>query len=339
MTNAHRFRDSHVSLAHGNGGRMMRELIEELFVPAFANPLLDTGVDAVSLPVPAGHELVVTTDGFTVQPIEFPGGNIGSLAVHGTVNDLAVSGAVPRFMTLSVFLEEGLEIAQLRRVIDSLGKAARNCGVAVVAGDTKVVGRGDCDGIYLAATGVGFRPRGVCLGLDRVQAGDRILISGPVGDHGAAVMLARQEFGLRGDLNSDAASVLPQAQALMSVPHLRFMRDPTRGGLATVAHELARATGHTVRLSEAKIPVNDSVQSVCELLGFDPLYLACEGRIVAVVAPETADSALFALRTMAPQAALIGEIADGSSQVILDTAFGGQRSLDELEDDPLPRIC
>jgi hydrogenase expression/formation protein HypE len=332
-------RDTHVSLAHGNGGRMMRELIDELFAPALANPLLDTGADAVMLPVPADRDLVVTTDGFTVQPLEFPGGNIGSLAVHGTVNDLAVSGAAPRFMTLSVFLEEGLELAILRRVIDALADAARDSGVAVVAGDTKVVGRGDCDGIYLATTGVGFRPRGARFSLDQVRAGDCILVSGPIGAHGAAVMLARQEFGLRGDLKSDAASVLPQAQALMAVPNLRFMRDPTRGGLATVAHEIARATGLSVRLLEAQIPVADSVQSVCELLGFDPLYLACEGRIVAVVAPEMADAALAALRSVAPQAALIGVLGEGSPQVILATAFGGQRCLDELEDDPLPRIC
>jgi hydrogenase expression/formation protein HypE len=339
MTRASKFRDTHISLAHGNGGRMMRELIEELFVPALANPQLDTGADAVSLPIPADQELVVTTDGFTVQPLEFPGGNIGSLAVHGTVNDLAVSGAEPKFMTLSVFLEEGLEIALLRRAIDALASAARECGIAVVAGDTKVVGRGDCDGIYLAATGIGFKPRGTHFALDRVRAVDRIIVSGPIGDHGAAVMLARQEFGLRGDLKSDAASVLPQARALMTVTGLRFMRDPTRGGLATVAHELARATGLTVRLSEAEIPVNDSVQSVCELLGFDPLYLACEGRLVAVVAPETAEAALAALRKVAPRAALIGDLRVGDSQVVLDTAFGGQRSLDELEDDPLPRIC
>jgi len=292
-----KFHDTHVSLAHGNGGRMMRELIEALFAAALANPLLDTDADAASLSVPADQELVVTTDGFTVQPLEFPGGNIGSLAVHGTVNDLAVSGAVPRYMTLSVFLEEGLEIARLRRVVDALARAARACGVAVVAGDTKVVARGDCDGMYLAATGIGFRPRGVCFALSRVRSGDRILVSGPIGEHGAAVMLARQEFGLRGDLESDAASVLPQAQALMTV------------------------------------------QSVCELLGFDPLYLACEGRLVAVVAPETAERALAALRMVAPRAALIGEIGDGSPQVILHTAFGGERSLDELEDDPLPRIC
>jgi len=318
---------------------MMRELIEELFVPALANPLLDVSADAVALPVPADRDLVVTTDGFTVQPLEFPGGNIGSLAVHGTVNDLAVSGAIPRFMTLSVFLEEGLEIAQLRRVIDALAAAARECNVAIVAGDTKVVGRGDCDGIYLAATGVGFRPRGLRLGLDQLRAGDRVLVSGPVGDHGAAVLLAREEFGLRGDLASDAASVLPQAQALLSVPGLKFMRDPTRGGLATVAHELARASNLGVQLSEALIPVHESVQSVCELLGFDALYLACEGRIVAVVAAEYAEPALAALRAVAPGAALIGELIAGPARVILDTEFGGQRALDELDDDPLPRIC
>jgi hydrogenase expression/formation protein HypE len=334
-----KFHDTHVSLAHGNGGRMMRELIEELFAPALASPLLDTDADAVSLAVPADQELVVTTDGFTVQPLEFPGGNIGSLAVHGTVNDLAVSGAVPRYMTLSVFLEEGLEIALLRRVVDALALAARACGIAVVAGDTKVVGRGDCDGIYLSATGIGFRPQGVCFALNRIRSGDRVLLSGPIGEHGAAVMLARQEFGLRGNLESDAASVLPEAQALMTVAGLRFMRDPTRGGLATVAHEIARSSGLAVRLTEAQIPVSDPVQSVCELLGFDPLYLACEGRLIAIVAAETADRALAALRTVAPRAALIGTIGDGSPQVILHTTFGGERSLDELDDDPLPRIC
>jgi hydrogenase expression/formation protein HypE len=334
-----KFPDTHVSLAHGNGGRLMRELIEQLFAPALANPHLDTGADAVSLPTPEGRDLVVTTDGFTVQPLEFPGGNIGSLAVHGTVNDLAVSGALPRFITLSVFLEEGLEIALLRRVIDGIAQASRDSGVAVVAGDTKVVGRGDCDGIYLATTGIGFRRPDACFALDRVRAGDRILVSGPVGDHGAAVMLARQEFGLRGNLKSDSSSVLPEAQALMTVPGLKFMRDPTRGGLATVAHELARASGLSVRLAEAEIPVEDSVQSVCELLGFDPLYLACEGRLVAVVAPETAEAALAALRRVARRAMLIGELQAGSPQVVLETAFGGLRALDELEDDPLPRIC
>jgi hydrogenase expression/formation protein HypE len=333
------FRDPHIRLAHGNGGRMMRELIDELFVPALANPLLDTRADAVALPVPPGHELLVTTDGFTVQPLEFPGGNIGSLAVHGTVNDLAVSGAVAQFITLNVFLEEGLEIRLLRRVIAALGAAARDCGVAVVAGDTKVVGRGECDGMFLATTGIGFRPAATCLGLGHVRAGDQILVSGPVGDHGAAVMLAREDFGLRGDLQSDAASVLPQAQALTPIAGLRFMRDPTRGGLATVAHELARASGLAVQLAEAAIPVHDAVRSVCELLGFDPLYLACEGRLVAVVAPESSTVALAALRQHSPLAACIGVLRTGEPRVTLDTEFGGQRILDELDDDPLPRIC
>lgn len=332
-------RGQHITLAHGNGGRLMRELIDDVFALAFAEPLLDTGADAVGLSTPDGGQLVVTTDGFTVQPLEFPGGDIGSLAVHGIVNDLAVSGATPRYLTLGVILEEGLDVAVLRRVVGSLASAARACGVSVVAGDTKVVGRGDCDGMYLAMTGIGFKFGSARYALDRVTRGDRVLVSGPVGDHGAAVMLARQEFGFRGELKSDVASICAEAGILMGVPGLRFMRDPTRGGLATVAHEIARASGLAVHLCEAAIPVNDAVQSVCELLGFDPLYLACEGRLVAVVAPDAASTALAALKTIAPQASLIGEIVADAPQVVLETAFGGQRWLDELEDDPLPRIC
>jgi len=333
------FSETHVALSHGNGGRMMRELIEHVFAAALRNPLLDTGLDAVTVPVIAGAGLVLTTDGFTVQPLEFPGGDIGSLAVHGSVNDLAVSGALPRYLTLSAFLEEGLAIALLQRLVASIARAARECGVCVVAGDTKVVGRGECDGVYFSVTGIGFRAPAVRLGMDLIQAGDRVLVSGPVGDHGAAVMLAREEFGLRGDLKSDAASVLPLANALLAVPGLRFMRDPTRGGLATVAHEIARATGLGLRLRETDIPVRDAVQSVCELLGYDPLYLACEGRIVAVVDDAHADAALVAVRKLAPEASLIGEITRGAPQVVLSTSFGGERVLDELEDTPLPRIC
>jgi hydrogenase expression/formation protein HypE len=338
MLSKMKIRDTHVSLAHG-GGHLMRELIEHVFVRALDNPWLDTEVDAVSLAIPPNADLVVTTDGFTVKPLEFPGGDIGSLAVHGTVNDLAVSGAIPRYMTLSVFLEEGLRISVLSRVVDSLAQAAGECGIAVVAGDTKVVGRGDCDGIYLSTTGIGVKPRGTRMALDLVQPGDQVLVSGPIGEHGAAVMLARQEFGFRSDLTSDAASILPQTQALLGIEGLRFMRDPTRGGLARVAHEVARATGHAVHLSEAHVPINDSVQSVCELLGFDPLYMACEGRLLAIVAPQSAGLALNALRRVAPRSELIGEIVAGTPQVILETAFGGQRLLNELEDSPLPRIC
>jgi hydrogenase expression/formation protein HypE len=329
----------HVSLAHGNGGRMMRELIETVFVPALRNPWLDTGADAVAVPGGGQDELMVTTDGFTVQPLEFPGGDIGSLSVYGTVNDLAVAGARPRYLTLSVFLEEGFEIELLRRLVASIGRAARDCGVAVVAGDTKVVGRGECDGVYLATTGIGLRRPGLRLSLDQIGIGDQLIVSGPIGEHGTAVLLARESFGLRGDLQSDAASVLPAAQALSAVPGLRFMRDPTRGGLATVAHEIARATGFGIRLDESGIPVSEPVQSVCELLGFDPLYLACEGRVLAVVAAASVEAALHALRPHAPGAALIGEVVHGMADVVLATSFGGERVLDELEDDPLPRIC
>jgi hydrogenase expression/formation protein HypE len=331
--------DRYISLAHGNGGRMMRELIETVFAPALHNRWLDTGADAVGLPGVRGDELVVTTDGFTVQPLEFPGGDIGSLAVHGTVNDLAVAGAVPRYLTLNVFLEEGLEVETLRRLAASIGRAARDCKVDVVAGDTKVVGRGECDGVYLATTGIGFRNPRLKLGFSEIEPGDRLIISGPVGEHGTAVMLARESFGLRGDLRSDAASVLREARALTAVPGLRFMRDPTRGGLATVAHEIARATGFGIRLDESAIPVRDPVQSVCELLGFDPLYLACEGRILAVVAATATENALKAVRRYAPGAAVIGEVVDAARDVVLATSFGGERVLDELEDDPLPRIC
>ena len=287
--------DRHISLAHGNGGRFMRELIEEVFAARLANPHLDTQADAVPLPLPEG-ELVFTTDGFTVQPLEFPGGDIGSLAVHGTSNDLAVAGAVPRYLSLNAFVEEGLEVALLERVVASLARAAEETGVVVAAGDTKVLRRGEGGGLYLATTGIGVRRPGLSLTMDAIQPGDAVVVSGPIGDHGIAVLLAREEFGLRGQLESDAASVLPLTQSLLDVPGLRFMRDPTRGGLAAVAHEIARGTGFGVRFSQPAIPVREEVSSVCEMLGYDPYYLACEGRVVAVVDAPYADQAVAALR-------------------------------------------
>ncbi|HUJ87367.1 MAG TPA: hydrogenase expression/formation protein HypE [Burkholderiales bacterium] len=333
--------DSHISLAHGNGGRFMRELIGEIFARHLANPRLDVDADAVHIPLPAG-EVVVTTDGFTVQPLEFPGGDIGTLAVHGTVNDLAVAGARAQYLTLNVFVEEGFEVAMLDRLVASLGRAAREAGVAVAAGDTKVLPRGEGGGLYLATTGVGIRRPGLRLGLSSIREGDRILVSGPVGDHGVAVMLAREQFGLRGELRSDAASVLPLTEALLGLEGLRFMRDPTRGGLATVANDIVRATGLGVTLEEERVPVRDPVRSVCEILGYDPLYLACEGRVVAVVAPEAAEAALGAWRGMANggEAAPIGSVGGRArARVVMRTWLGGERVLEELEDDPLPRIC
>ncbi len=318
----------------------MRELIEAVFAHHLSNPLLNIEADAVPVPVENG-EIVITTDGFTVQPLEFPGGDIGSLAVHGTVNDLAVSGATPLYLTLNAFIEEGLEISQLQRVIASLANAARESNVCVVAGDTKVVRRGEGGGLYLATTGVGVRPPDLRLGMSAIRGGDTVLVSGPIGDHGIAVMLAREQFGLRADLRSDAASVLPLTRAVLSFPGLRFMRDPTRGGLAMIAHEISHATGLGIRLRESAIPVRDTVRSVCELLGYDPMYLACEGRVVAVVASEQADAALAAWRDLpqGDQAAIIGRVEPMQSYVILETGLGGERMLDELEDDPLPRIC
>jgi hydrogenase expression/formation protein HypE len=333
--------ETHIALAHGNGGRFMQELIQEMFARHLANPDLDTRADAALVPDLPQGDVLISTDGFTVQPLEFPGGNIGSLAAHGTINDLAVAGADPRYFSLNCFIEEGLEVALLDRVIGALGVAARESDVRVIAGDTKVVRRGEGGGIYLATTGIGVRPAGIDLGLHRIQEGDRIVVSGPVGDHGIAVMLAREQFGLRGDLKSDAASVLPLTRAVRSMDGLKFMRDPTRGGLATVAHEIHKASGLSVCFNGPALPIRDPVQSVCDMLGYDPLYLACEGRVVAVATPAAAEQVLAAWRNVSTgsEAAMIGKVMPGAHAVTMVTEIGGERILDELEDDPLPRIC
>ena len=333
--------DRYISLAHGNGGRFMRELIDDIFARHLANPSLDVALDAAPLSLAPDMETVITTDGFTVKPLEFPGGDIGSLAVNGTVNDLAVSGAEPRYLTLSAIIEEGLEIALLDRIVRNLAAAAKAAAVRVVAGDTKVVPRGEGGGLYLTTTGVGQRARGCGLGTAAIREKDVIVVSGPVGDHGIAVMLARGEFDLTGTVLSDCAAVIPFTLPIATNPKVRFMRDPTRGGLATVAHEIAQATVMDVHLSESQIPVRDGVRSVCEILGYDPYYLACEGRVVAVVAADAAESVLTAWRALpgGADACAIGCLRKGQGRVILKTAIGGHRLLDELEDDPLPRIC
>jgi hydrogenase expression/formation protein HypE len=331
--------DDCISLAHGNGGRFMRELIDEVFLRHLGRAGLDVQADAAPLSLNGG-EVMITTDGFTVQPLEFPGGDIGSLAVHGTVNDLAVAGAEPLYLTLNAFIEEGLPVTTLDRIVRSLARAADAAGVSVRAGDTKVLRRGEGGGIYLATTGVGVRLPGTAPSMKKIQSGDQILISGSVGDHGTAVMLAREQFGMRGELLSDAASVVPLTKPLLSFSGLRFMRDPTRGGIASVAHEIVRATGLGVRFKDT-IPVQDPVRSVCDMLGFDPYYLACEGRVLAVVAAEQAAAALATWREIpAGQAAAnIGCIVTDPQRVVLETSLGGERFIEELEDDPLPRIC
>ena len=334
-----KMQDTHISLAHGNGGRYMRELIDEIFARHLANPDLDVQADAVPIDLDDG-DVLFTTDGFTVQPLEFPGGNIGSLAVHGTTNDLAVAGAVPKYLSLNAFIEEGLEISQLERIIQSLAETAAAIGVRVVAGDTKVLRRGEGGGLYLATTGVGIRS-GHRLAMQNIQDGDAIIVSGPIGDHGIAVMLAREEFGLSGDIRSDAASVLNLTQAAMQFDGLRFMRDPTRGGLATVCSELHRATGIGVRLAQTALPIRDPVQSVCDMLGYDPMYLACEGRVVAVIDAGQGADLLACWQGMdeGAGASLVGRMDAETARVVLETEIGGERLLEELEDDPLPRIC
>jgi len=337
--------DKHISLAHGNGGRYMRELIAEIFARHLSesgrDDALDVTLDAAPISLGEGGEPFMTTDGFIVQPLEFPGGDIGSLAVNGTVNDLAVSGATPKYLSLNAFIEEGLEIATLERIVRSLAAAARAAGVQVVAGDTKVLPRGEGGGLYLATTGVGLRPAGVDLGMHLIQPGDRIVVSGPVGDHGIAVMLAREEFEISGDVRSDCGNVIDLARVAMRFEGLRFMRDPTRAGLAGVMYEIAQHAGITVRLQETEVPVRDSVKMVCEMLGYDPYYLACEGRAVAIIAQDQAE-ALVAKWRDCPSgqgAKLIGHIEQGASRIVLKTGISGERLLDDLEDDPLPRIC
>jgi len=332
--------DTHISLAHGNGGRFMHELIEQLFARHLANSDLDIQADAASLTLES-EQLLFTTDGFIVQPLEFPGGNIGSLAVHGTCNDLAVSGALPKYLSLNAFIEEGMEIRLLDRIIRSLAQTAADIGVKIVTGDTKVLPKGKGGGLYLTTSGIGIRLPGPPLAMTHIKPGDHILVSGPVGDHGIAIMLVREQFGLRGDIQSDATSVLPLTHAALAFEGLRFMRDPTRGGLATVCHELCRATGHDLRLTESQIPVRDPVQSVCEILGYDPLFLACEGRVVAIISQTESRQLLQCWHNlpMGKDAAVIGQIHTGNGQLIIETTLGGERILEELEDDPLPRIC
>lgn len=337
--------DRYITLAHGNGGRYMRELIADVFARHLSRPDQKTGldvtVDAAMIPLDEDGIPYMTTDGFIVQPLEFPGGNIGSLAVHGTVNDLAVAGARPLYLSLNAFIEEGLELAVLDRLVRSMAAAAEEAGVQVVAGDTKVLPRGEGGELYLATTGVGLRPAGCSLGMKEITDGDKVLVSGPVGDHGVTVMLARQDFEITGDISSDSASVIGLTTTAMQFDGLRFMRDPTRGGLGGVVCEIASQTGMGVKLQEVAIPVRDPVRMVCKMLGYDPLALACEGRVVAVVSADQADDLLGAWRKRpdGQSAAIIGEVGSGAGRVELETELGGVRLVEELEEDPLPRIC
>jgi hydrogenase expression/formation protein HypE len=338
-----RFKDERITMAHGAGGKATQTLIEGLFAPAFASEALDELGDAGSVAV-EGTPLAMTTDTFVVQPLRFPGGSIGELAVNGTVNDLAAAGARALAMSVAMVLEEGLDADVLRGEVEAIAAAARAAEVEVVTGDTKVVERGHGDGMYIATTGVGRVDERASLSTGSLQPGDRAFVSRTIGEHGTAIMLARGELGLESEVESDTRSLWPVADALLDVAgaSVRVMRDATRGGVATVLNELARASGVGVIAREADVPVRPDVTGACELLGIDPMYVANEGVMVAFVAPEAADAALEALRSVpgCEAAAEIAEVrAEPPGMVLVETAFGGRRVMDLLAGDPLPRIC
>jgi hydrogenase expression/formation protein HypE len=342
VTRRPKLRDELITLAHGSGGKASRALVEGLFLEELSNPLLDPLGDAALLEL-NGSRLAFTTDSYVVHPLEFPGGDIGELAVNGTVNDLAVVGAWPLALSAGFVVEEGFEVARLRRLAASMARAAKAAGVAIATGDTKVVERGKGDGVYINTAGIGLVHEGARLGAERVREGDRVLVSGTLGDHGMAVMIARGELQLEVELESDTAPVHELTAALLELGEaVRWLRDPTRGGLATTLNELAREAGLAIALEEAALPLRPAVVGACEILGIDPLYVANEGKLVAVVAPEAADAALARLRAdpLGAEAAIVGEVrSEPEGLVLLDTAFGGSRIVDMLVGDPLPRIC
>jgi hydrogenase expression/formation protein HypE len=335
-----KFRDERVNMAHGAGGKATQSMIEGLFEPALG---AQTTEDAAAIEV-GGAALAFTTDSFVVKPLRFPGGSIGELAVNGTVNDLAVAGARPRALTLSLILEEGLASDDLRAEVEAIAAAADAAGVQVVGGDTKVVERGAADGIYICTAGIGERDSRARLAADSIRPGDRVLLSGSIGEHGTAIMLARGEFELDADIESDTCSLWPVADALLegAGPALRCMRDATRGGVASVLNELARASRVSMLVHESAVPVHPAVAGASEILGIDPMYVANEGKLVAFVAPEASDGALAALRSVpgCERAAEIGEVrTEPPGMVLVETSFGGKRVMDQLVGDPLPRIC
>jgi hydrogenase expression/formation protein HypE len=338
-----KFRDEHINMAHGAGGKATQSLIEGLLAPAFDNHTLNEMADAGAFAVD-GAELALTTDSYVVRPLRFPGGSIGELAVNGTVNDLAVSGAQPVALSLSLVLEEGLATGELRAEVEAIAAAAAAAGVQIIAGDTKVVERGHADGMYICTTGVGRRDPRATLSPSALRPGDRILLSGSIGEHGTAIMLARGEFELDASIESDTRSLWPAVDALLDAagPDLRCMRDATRGGVASVLNELARASAVAMIVRESQVPVRPEVAGAAEILGIDPMYMANEGKLVAFVAEGAAEEALRALRSVegCEQAAEIGEVrTEPPGMVLVQTSFGGRRVMDQLVGDPLPRIC
>lgn len=336
-------RNGCVDLSHGSGGRAMAQLITGLFHEAFGNEWLARGNDQSAFDVGAGR-MVMTTDAYVVSPLFFPGGNIGSLAVHGTVNDIAMAGARPLYLSASFIIEEGFRFADLKLIADSMGEAARGAGVHIITGDTKVVERGKADGLFISTAGVGVVPDGLDLSADKARVGDRVLVSGTLGDHGVAIMSRRQNLAFETEIVSDSASLHDLVATMVEAGGrgIRVMRDPTRGGLAAALNEIAQQSGLGFRLQEEAIPVKPGVAAACELLGLDPLHVANEGKLAAIVAPDLADAVLGAMKAhpLGRDAADIGEaISDDHHFVQMTTGFGGGRIVDWLSGEQLPRIC
>jgi hydrogenase expression/formation protein HypE len=336
-----------ITMAHGGGGRAMRGLIENIILPAFDNPDLAPLEDQARLPLAAltalGDRLAFTTDTYVVTPLEFPGGDIGTLAVCGTINDLAVSGARPLYLSCGLVLEEGLPIAVLAQIVASMGRAARAAGVSIVTGDTKVVEHGAADRIFINTAGIGVVPAGVQISATRARPGDVVIVNGNLGDHGIAILLARNELALRAPVLSDCQTLHRLIAAMLAAcPGVRCLRDATRGGIATVLNEFAAASHVGIRLRESALPLADAVRGACEILGLDPLYLANEGKLVAIVPREDAATVIAAMRSdpAGRNAAIVGEVcAEPAGNVILSTVIGGDRVVDMLAGEQLPRIC
>ncbi len=340
-------RDKNITLAHGSGGKAMRDLIDDVFVKTFDNPILAQLEDQATFDFASlmqyGNRLALTTDSYVVDPLFFPGGDIGKLAINGTVNDLAVSGAKPLFLTCSVILEEGLPVEILRRVVTSMQVAAKDAGVQIVTGDTKVVHRGAADKLFINTTGIGVIPTDVNVSVQNIQVGDVVIVNGELGSHGAAILVARGELAMETNIESDCQPLNDLVAAIIDIcPQVHAMRDVTRGGLATVLNEFADAAGVGIRLDESAILVRDEVRGVCEILGLDPLYLANAGTLVVGGAGGDADTVLAAMRSHSAgkDSCVVGEVVEGyEGFVLMRTCFGSERVVDMLVGDQLPRIC
>jgi hydrogenase expression/formation protein HypE len=336
------FKHGRVDMTHGSGGRAMAQLVEELFLKSFDNEFLRQMNDQATFAVPKGR-MVMATDAHVISPLFFPGGDIGCLSVHGTINDVAMAGAKPLYLSASFILEEGFSLADLKRIVESMAHAAQEAGVPIVTGDTKVVEQGKADGVFITTTGVGVVPEGVNVSGDRARPGDRILVSGMIGDHGVAVMSKRENLSFETSLESDTAALHRLVAAMLDVvPDIHCLRDPTRGGLATTLNELARQSAVGMKIRERDIPVRTQVNAACEFLGLDPLYVANEGKLIAICAPEDAERLLTAMRAhpLGADAAIIGEVHEDPHHFVqMQTAFGGSRVVDWLTGEQLPRIC